>query len=244
MFGKTVVFTFLTACFSASAQDSPAHSFRILPVGDPPPFVQEVRDGVRYEVAAKKGSLPPRELKAPCIDPKSSEDIQVIQPRLGRISSPFLLPIVEEKKRLSLISDEGHRWLNLGTKPGGESLVLAWRAGKYWDQVSYLEIPQERLNKQAASVHFANLTSLPVGIIFGQERIRLESGKTFTRSLAINSPPVNLEVLAPRGDGELTSIFSNQIEPIAPSFRVVAVYVADGVKPRIPIKVLHVEELY
>jgi len=232
------------ACQSAAlAQDSAAHSFRILPVGDPPPFIQEVRDGVRYEVPPRKGSLPPRELKGPLVGQESPEQVQLIQPRLGRITSPFFLPAVDEKKRVSLFYDDGKRWLDLGTRAGGTSLLLTWRAGSDWNQAAYLEIPQERLNAQAASVHFANLTSIPIAIIFGEERIRLDSGKFFTRSVQVNAPPVPLEIFTTDTDGKLISIFSNQIEPIAPSFRVVAIYVADGNRPRTPIKVLSVEEL-
>jgi hypothetical protein len=169
--------------------------------------------------------------------------VQLIQPRLGRITSPFFLPAVDEKKRVSLFYDDGKRWLDLGTRAGGTSLLLTWRAGSDWNQAAYLEIPQERLNAQAASVHFANLTSIPIAIIFGEERIRLDSGKFFTRSVQVNAPPVPLEIFTTDTDGKLISIFSNQIEPIAPSFRVVAIYVADGNRPRTPIKVLSVEEL-
>lgn len=243
MFRALITTFFVTFPFVSFAQEVPAHTFRILPVGDPPPFIQEVREGVRYEVPPRKGSLPPRELKITLNAKGNAEEIQVIQPRLGRVSSPFTLPATTENKSLSLIADDGSKWLSLSARAAGASLLLTWRVGKDWNQASYMEIPHERLNPHSASVHFANLTNLPIAIVFGEERIRLNPGKHFTRSLQVNASPVSLEILTPDKEGKLTSIYANEVEPLTPSFRVVAIYAADGIRPSQPVKVLNVEEI-
>lgn len=241
---RTKLLLFSTTLLAAAAQDATSHSFRILPVGDPPPFIQEVKDGVRYEVAPKKGSLPPRALHVPCIDATKANENQSIQPRLGKISSPFLLPVLEQNKSFNIMCDDGNPWLKLDTRSGGDSLLLIWRGGKYWDQASFLEIPCERFSRQSCTIHFANLTNVPVAIVYGQERIRLNSGKFFSRTLEVNAPSQALEIFIPDREGKLNSIYANQVEPLTPSMRVFTVYSADGVRPRNPIKVLSAEEIY
>ncbi|MEM9237940.1 MAG: hypothetical protein AAGB14_14295, partial [Verrucomicrobiota bacterium] len=41
----------------------PPRQMRLLTVGERPPFRQEIRDGVRYELPPPPGSLPPVELE-------------------------------------------------------------------------------------------------------------------------------------------------------------------------------------
>jgi hypothetical protein len=226
----------------AFAQDVPVHRFRILAVGDSPPFVQEVRDGARYEVAPPKGSLPPRELKVPSFTKSNPPKDEAVRIRLGRMSDEFAIPAVEGQKPIELKTSEGGKWLQLSPRPGGVSLALAWRGGRDWTQAAQLEIPQERLDRMAATVHIANVTQVPVAVIIGTERIRLNPRKSFTRVLKVGSTPLPIEVLSTDFKGRISSILASTIEPITPGFRVIAIYQADGVKPRTPVKVVQIEE--
>ena len=45
-----------------SERKRPPRNLRILPVGESPPYRQEIRDGVRYELPPPPGSVPPMEV--------------------------------------------------------------------------------------------------------------------------------------------------------------------------------------
>ena len=84
MFQRHVVMLWLGFCVAAVAEEAAMHRLRVLAVGDPPPFVQEVRDGARREVAPPEGSIPPRSVTA------GGEPLRI---RLGRPSSAVMLPV-------------------------------------------------------------------------------------------------------------------------------------------------------
>lgn len=224
------------------AENAPVHEFRILAVGDPPPFVQEIRDGARYEVAPPAGSVPPRELKVPALVntiPHKNESVRI---RLGCLSEAFSLPVTEPQKPLELRTATDDVWMQLNTKPGGKSLLLAWRAGRDWTKSAHLEISQDQLDRASTSVHLANVTNVPVAVIIGTERIRLEPRKNFTRTLKPGGEPLPIQILYPNSKGVLVSILESRIEPVVPGIRVFAIYMADGNKPRTPVKVTDIEE--
>ena len=48
-----------------AAKKEEKRTLRFLPCGDMPPFRQEIRDGVRYELEAEPGSVPPYQIQVP-----------------------------------------------------------------------------------------------------------------------------------------------------------------------------------
>ncbi|MCU0751303.1 MAG: hypothetical protein MUF13_17325, partial [Akkermansiaceae bacterium] len=61
---------------------------RFLAIGDSPPYAQEIRDGVRYELEPPADSIPPRQVTTSA-DGQAASTVEL---RLGRISGPVKVP--------------------------------------------------------------------------------------------------------------------------------------------------------
>jgi hypothetical protein len=238
----------LTAAFvtlpNLSAQEAPLHRLRVLALGDPPPFIQEVRDGARYEVAPPVGAVPPRWVTLPTgPDPgvQLAAEAKSMRLRLGSPSAAITLP-TPKSLRVDLKREEGTKWLNVPLHPCGSSLALVWRWGQDWNQARTLVLPDDAATRSVGSVHFANLTASPMAVVFGPEKIRLDPGKTFSRHLAADAPAVALEILFPMPTGEFKLCHSAMLKASPGNFSRVLMYAADGKKPRVPVKVLELNE--
>ena len=82
----------LAFAFVATASSGPevknGRHVRFMAVGEPPPFRQEVRDGIRYELEPPAGSIPPREV----VLGFGGDDSAAVPLRLGRISPSLKVP--------------------------------------------------------------------------------------------------------------------------------------------------------
>lgn len=242
MFRHSLIVLCSGLCGLALAEEIPQHRLRVLAVGDPPPFVQEIRNGARYEVAPPVGTIPPRTVTIP-LATKSGESPVVTPPtlrlRLGQPSPSVSLPMPESGK-VELQSEKGAKWLNVPLQPCGASLALVWRGSRDWKDARTIVIPDDDASHAEGNVHFANLTAASMAIVFGTEKIRLDPGKTFSRK--VNGAAVPLEILYPTATGELKLCHSASLEPSHGTFRRIVIYAADGEKPRRPVKVLQLEE--
>ena len=88
-FGATATIAFAQApATPAKKPTAGQRSLRLLPLGEPPPFRQDVRDGVRYELEPDPGSVPPRQVVL-----GEGDTITTIRLNLGRASEPIKLPV-------------------------------------------------------------------------------------------------------------------------------------------------------
>lgn len=226
------------------AAEVPPHRLRLLAVGNPPPFKQEIRDGARYELPAPEGTIPPRTVKLPTISedgtPGEGEGAS-IRLSLGQTTTPvtFTTP---KSGRLSIRSDKGLKWLDLPLQQCGASLALIWRGGKDWNEARAIVVADDSAARMEGNVHFVNLTAAPMAIVIGTEKIRLEPGKTFIRTMTPGNAALPLEISYPLPSGGLKSCHSSSLEFNRGSFHRLIIYAADGKDPRIPVKVLQLEE--
>lgn len=214
------------------------HRLRVLAVGEPPPFIQEVRDGARREVVPAAGSIPPRVVTVPRGDDASRSPLRI---RLGQTSPEVMLPFPKDG-RIELKSEQGTKWLDLPLHPGAASLALVWRGGRDWTEARALVMTDDAAARMEGSVHFFNLTASPVAVVIGTEKIRLEPGKSFTRQVTPESGSVPLEILYPTTSGGLKTCHSSSLEASRGTFSRFVIYAADGKNPRLPVKVLHLQE--
>jgi hypothetical protein len=236
----------LLACLgcAALAQETSMHRLRVLAVGDPPPFVQEVRDGARYEVAPSADAIPPRVVTVPVQTKPGDSAGSTAMPlrlRLGQTSAPLLLPLPKDL-RIELKSEQGAKWLGVPLQSCGASLALVWRGSRSWSEARTIVVPDDTEARMEGNVHFANLTASPMAVIIGSEKIRLDPGRTFTRHLSPGSAALPLEISYPSPSGGLRLCHSASLEATPGCFRRVVIYAADGKKPRSPVKVLQIEE--
>ena len=244
---RTFAFSlFVASILSPFAMGEQAvHHLRLLAVGDPPPFVQEVRDGVRYEVAAAAGTIPPRELRVPLPKPGGApgEVSEVpLRLRLGQPSQPLELP-GKGMSRVRLQMPDGARWLETPVSSSPATLAVVWRNGTNWDRdASVLALPDDAAARAEGNIHLTNLTSAPMAVAIGMEKLRLEPGRTLTRKVRPGSAAVPLEVQYPTADGRLQVCHSAMLEPLPGHFQRLLIHAADGRNARIPVRVFAVEE--
>jgi hypothetical protein len=152
-----------------------------------------------------------------------------------------MLPL-PENRRVELESEHGLKWLGVPLQPCGASLALVWRGGRNWNEARTIVMPDDSQAHLEGNIHFANLTASPMAVLIGGEKIRLDPGKTFTRRLTVGGAAVPLEIQYPTPSGELKLCHSASLEATRGNFHRVIIYAPDGTKPRIPVKVLQIQE--
>lgn len=211
-----------------------AREVRFLPVGDIPPFRQEIRDGVAYEQEPPPGSIPPRELVM-----GSGPDAGEMPLSLGRVSEARKVPggkgpLVLRRKGES---EESAPWLNLERPEEGDFLVVLWRNAetKSWEAPRALVIPDGAGVAPAGSVRVVNVSPVRIAIVFEGSRIALPPGKTWQRTVE-SGKEASIQIGAVDASGNLRRIHAGSVFQNPGERTLVTVYRADGVDPRRPLK--------
>lgn len=230
---------------SGHDKDKPVRHLRILPVGDSPPFMQEVRDGVRYEVDPPAESLPPRELLRRQTQEETqnpeTEKPSSIPLHLNRISPQANCPPGAESIDFIRAGEtaESPAWLRVKLPEEGDAMVLLWRdpKEKSWNKAASLVLPDGGSGNPAGSVRFINLFPTTLRIVWGSDKLLLKSGASFTRRIKPGTD-VAFEILSVGPEGSPRRYYSNQITQNAGERGFIVIYQADGESPRRPLKTL------
>jgi hypothetical protein len=214
---------------------------RVLAVGDPPPFVQEVRDGARYEVAPPEGAVPPRELRAAAAGEEGPVELGGLRLRLGSVTPPMVFTRPEDG-RVTLERESGGVWLGLRLPEEPAGLAVLWSKGRDWNEAQALVLPDGPSVRREGVTHFTNVTAVPMALVVGGERIRLEPGRTWSKGAAPEGGVHSVEVLYPDSEGGLRRCFSAGFEFQRGAFRRVFLYATDHAEARLPVAVTVVEE--
>ena len=214
---------------------------RFLPVGDLPPFRQEIRDGVAYEIEPPAGSIPPREV----ILGTGDDSKQSAPLLLGQVTAPFKVPggkgplIVRRKGD----DEKTVPWLQLERPETGDFMVLLWRdpVEKSWTATRSLVLPEDLESAPPGTVRFINLSPVTVGVVFGAEKLELQAGKSFRRKLEIGKD-TPFELGANAVAGGLKRFYSGSLFQNPSERSLAIIYRADGVDPRLPLKAIVLRE--
>jgi hypothetical protein len=149
------------------AQESARH-VRFLPLGDPPPYMQEIRDGVAYEIDPPEGTLPPREVVVG--NPKPGEEgtgstgddsAKPMSLRLGSVTSAAKVPGGEGVLQLRRAADVAPQlpWLSIKRPAQGDFMVYLWRrtGAPTWNEISHLVVPDGPVGAPAGTVRWIGL---------------------------------------------------------------------------------------
>lgn len=206
-------------------------------VGDPPPFQQEFRDGVRYESEAPAGSIPPRqvELLAGAV---RSEPVKLA---LGQTTAPVDVP--GEATQVNLLAG-GQVWHAVNLPEGGDYLAILLRdpASKTWDKARTILVPEGTGKFDDGDIRFISLTAAPLRFqIKGSTAFEVPPGKTVTRKLGVAA---GIETLAQYRDPEKgwKNLWSSALVQNRGESTTLLVYASDGVKPRQPLKLVALRE--
>jgi hypothetical protein len=228
--------TALTPVFAEPATERPRHA-RFLAVGDNPPFRQEIRDGVRYELDPPPGSIPPREV-IPGIAGKASQPVPL---RLGRISPSVAVPAGEGPLLVQQAGEapDATPWVTLKSPETGDFLVMLWRDPKsgLWQHARSLAVAEA----PAGHARIVNLFPQPVRIFWGGESLVVPPGGAILRPIPPNSE-VPLRILTADASGAMKRYYSGSVSANPGERCLVTTYRADGESPRRPLKVAILRE--
>jgi len=244
MFRPTATLFWLCLAGAAYSQpEAPKHSLRLLTIGDPPPFIQQVRDGVRYEVPPPPEMIPPRNIVLPA--PTKDNKIEKPEPhsarlRLSQISTPMVMTLPESKE-VTLKTDNGNPWLNIPLQPTTGTLAIIWRGGKDWNTPKVITVPDDANANASGNINFSNVSPFPIGVTFRGENIRLNPGMSYSRNVSGGST-TPLEISYFTANGTAMKFHSTSIEGTQGISSRIVVYQSDAKNPRNPIKVLQLDE--
>lgn len=221
---------------AAATKSDRVRQVRFLALGESPPFRQEIRDDVRYELEPPDGSIPPREVMLGFGGEKS----EPASLRLGQISAPLSAPSGAGPLLLVLrdADKNAEPWLSLTRPDSGDFLVLLWRDAKQgsWLKARSLVVPDDAVSAPAGSVRYVNVSPAAVGITIGDEKLMLGAGKMFKRTVPV-SVEQPFEILLPDTTGALKRLHSGVVMQNPGERTLVLIYFADGVGHRRPLKV-------
>lgn len=229
-------FCFFLVGSSLFAQSGP-RTMRFLPLGDMPPYRQEIRDGVAYELEPPPGSIPPREV----VFGSNRTGNEESPLSLGRVSAP--LKIAPGVGQLSLRrkgeGDQAAAWVNVSKPEKGDFLVLLWRdpEKKSWDSPRALVLPDSPEAAPEGTVRVVNISPVTVAIVFEGEKIQLQVGKTWQKAVPTGKEAM-IQVGAVDASGNLRRIHAGSVFQNAGERTLVAVYKADGLDPRRALKAI------
>lgn len=213
----------------------PGRHVRFLPVGDLPPYRQEIRDGVAYELEPPPGSIPPRQVMVGFGDEKKD----AVPLLLGRVTEPLSAPGGEGPMQVRKLdeSPEAEPWMKVDRPESGDFLVLLWRDSSKgdWSKARSLVLPDSPESAPAGRVRIINLSPVPVAVVFGGEKIKLEAGKFYQRSVPVGKDN-EFQLGAVTHAGDLDRFHAGSIFQNAGERSLVVIYRADGVQPRRPLK--------
>lgn len=219
------------------AKKEPPRQVRFLALGEMPPFRQEVRDGVRYELEPPAGSIPPREVMVGTGEAAKQTPVRL---DLGRLSESAPIPAGAGPFTLrKKDSDEGSApWLTLNRPENGDLLVVCWRdpSAKSWDGVRAMVLPDGLAGAPAGSVTLLNVAPATVAVMLGAEKLAVPPGRPVVRHYEAGKDQP-LQVGAVDAKGELKRFHSSSLAINTGERTWVLIYRADGVSPRQPVKV-------
>ena len=225
---------------SAIAQEKPTpRQLRFLAVGDMPPFRQEIRDGVRYELEAEPGTIPPRQLYLPLGEEKALETTL----SLGAFSNSLTIPqgpvpLTLQTKSAETFTD----WHKCTLPESGDSLIILWRdpEKKTWDAARSFTVPDGIITFPAGTVRLINCLPTTSRFVFADRSIDVKAAGVLILPLPSSTTPVQISVLDAEQNWHI--IYQSAITQGPGERGNVILYKADGVTPRSPVKVLNLRE--
>ncbi|MGE9271077.1 MAG: hypothetical protein ACQKBU_09775 [Verrucomicrobiales bacterium] len=233
-----LLWIFVGWLWARGAEGESQRSMRVLAVGNMPPFRQEVRDGVRYELPPPPGSIPPRTLGLVRMLEQTAEERGEFRVHLGRISAEIELP--EGVARLRLVGDGGTPWTTLSCPEEGDFLLLLWRDPLVgdWSKPRTKVVPDER---EAGMVKFLNVSRRTVALVVGGRSQALRPLQTWKAPLS-GSEPVSFQLGQVRQGGRLERAISVALEQSDDESTLVILSDSDGERVRKPLKVTRLRE--
>ena len=144
----------------------PPRNLRILPVGESPPYRQEIRDGVRYELPPPPGSVPPMEVSFVASETEKTGCIL----RMGMVSEA--IPVQEGPAPVVLrngptTAEDAPPWITLNLPETGNALIVVWRSDQGWAKPRWIVLGDGAEACPAGTVRVVNVSPARVALEAG-----------------------------------------------------------------------------
>ena len=223
---------------SADAEKAkgPARCLRLLPLGETPPFRQDVRDGVRYELEPAAGSIPPRQVRL-----STGDDAILVRLNLGRATEPIKIPAGRAPavfREASLPNDPSTKpWLSIPLPEAGDVLAVVWREpGTQWNKPRTCIFNDAAATFPAGSIRIVNLLPAESALIFGTERVLLLPGKSLIKAIPIGTD-LPIQIAFKNTTGQYQRFYSGSVLLNSNERAQIFIHRADSEKPRQAAKV-------
>ncbi|MEI6606743.1 MAG: hypothetical protein WCP35_15650 [Verrucomicrobiota bacterium] len=238
---RRVLWLMVISMVLGHAQDAGApqksRALRLLPLGEPPPFRQDVRDGVRYELEPDPGSIPPRQIRL-----GGGDSATLVRLNLGRASESLHIPSgtapVAFREASAPDDPTVKPWLTLYPPATGNVIAVIWRdPGSRWNLPKNRVLDDSAAALPAGSLRIVNLLPVDAALIFGDDRLILTPGKVLVKAISIGTDlPIQIAYKTPTG--QLQAFYSGAVM-LNPNERAqIFIHRADSEKPRRPAKVV------
>ncbi len=222
-----------------AAKKEEKRTLRFLPCGDMPPFRQEIRDGVRYELEAEPGSVPPYQIQVPLGEDKmlnTTLTLGSLSERLKLPTGPLRLPILQKSGEL------WKPWHEVTLPEKGDVMVFLWRDPKLktWESARSMMLGDGLDVFPSGSLRLVNLLPTLTRFVFPGKTIELHSGESKIEIPALATLPVQISLQDASGNWQI--IYQSAITQNPGERGQVILYRADGIDPRSPVKVLPLRE--
>ena len=129
---------FLAAAVDGQEEKEPECRIRFLAVGNSPPFRQEIRDGVRYELPPPPGSIPPRRLRLEReVSDGEMEEFGNVTLKLGSVSNSVTFSASGDRPIRLREEGAADPWVSIPFPGEGSFLVILRRdsRARTWDEI-------------------------------------------------------------------------------------------------------------
>lgn len=235
---KRLLLTLLFVPMAVSAQNQRKH-VRFLPLGELPPWKEELVEGVRKQIKAPPGALPPKMLSVPNGDDDFQKKDLVLRQPSG------LMTFGEKTSGLKIFKGEqpaGAPWLSSPMPSSVFSLGVLFRdnADMTWNSPKMLMLADDSQAFPAGNIRFVNVSDLKAIVKVGKKSEIVPPGKTLIKPLKEGVNPV----LAGYYDknGAVVMIFQNSIRLLQNQRVQAFFYKGQGLKPRTAVKFMSFPE--
>lgn len=224
---------------------APPRALRLLPLGEPPPFRQEIRDGIRYELEPPAGSIPPRQV---VIGPTPDAATATPQPEneptrlnLGRFSESLKIPAgtapILLRDAANPADPAAKPWLRIVPPESGDALAIIWRdPGATWLTPRAIVFPESPTAFPAGSFRLLNLTPAEIGVTLAGRRTLLQPAKSTIQAIPVGTDHP-LQIAYNDGSGNFIAFHTGSVLLNRGERGQIIIHRADGEKPRRPVRV-------
>jgi len=231
----------LVAASQAFAQNAPAKFVRFIPLGDDPPYREEIVNKVRVAQPPPRGSVPPSKVTLPAIMGEDKDFSLRLRNCLDYVK-------IDPEAEDYTMSAGGNPWLKLKKPRGRVSMAVlvrkgAGKKGSTWDKAGMMILPDDGRSFPHGKMRVVNTSAYKAAFKLGKNKaVIVKSGEVKMLEVTEGSHHLVVEIMGRNGKPE--RLHDGDFD-VFPKKRINAfIYTCDGVNPRKSARMKVFDETY